>query len=207
MEILWLRRYESNIRPQGYEPCELPLLYSAEKWQWKMCLNLEETSEAMSLMMLARLHSANTLYMVPMGGLEPPTSGLWIPCSHQLSYIGRCFRCLGQWRHYMNSPFLSRYFFITVTPSSGKECCAGGVASRISRHCVSDHFPVPQSVFWNCSHTSPRSWYAKNADAWRSGNPPLWWYISQKNDFPSWSISAKLTSHRTIPPSASERSE
>lgn len=25
----WLRRYESNIRPQGYEPCELPLLYSA----------------------------------------------------------------------------------------------------------------------------------------------------------------------------------
>ena len=26
---LWLRRCESNTRPQGYEPCELPLLYSA----------------------------------------------------------------------------------------------------------------------------------------------------------------------------------
>ena len=27
--IVWLRRCESNTRPQGYEPCELPLLYSA----------------------------------------------------------------------------------------------------------------------------------------------------------------------------------
>ncbi len=27
--LKWLRRYESNVRPQGYEPCELPLLYSA----------------------------------------------------------------------------------------------------------------------------------------------------------------------------------
>lgn len=27
--LIWLRRYESNVRPQGYEPCELPLLYSA----------------------------------------------------------------------------------------------------------------------------------------------------------------------------------
>ena len=35
----WLRRYESNIRPQGYEPCELPLLYSAsnvETLYWKI---------------------------------------------------------------------------------------------------------------------------------------------------------------------------
>lgn len=28
-------------------------------------------------------------FMVPMSGLEPPTSGLWIPCSHRLSYIGK----------------------------------------------------------------------------------------------------------------------
>ncbi len=27
-------------------------------------------------------------FMVPMSGLEPPTSGLWVPCSNQLSYIG-----------------------------------------------------------------------------------------------------------------------
>ncbi len=29
--------------------------------------------------------------MVPMSGLEPPTSGLWVPCSNQLSYIGEQF--------------------------------------------------------------------------------------------------------------------
>ena len=28
--VMWLQRMESNHLPQGYEPCELPMLYAAE---------------------------------------------------------------------------------------------------------------------------------------------------------------------------------
>lgn len=30
IDFLWWRRKDSNLRPQGYEPCKLPLLYCAK---------------------------------------------------------------------------------------------------------------------------------------------------------------------------------
>ena len=113
--FLWLRRYESNIRPQGYEPCELPLLYSAiYKWYDEPLLRVRLLYSAIykwydePLLRVRLLYSAiykwydepllrvrllyfaiyGTGWMVPMSGLEPPTSALWVPCSNQLSYIG-----------------------------------------------------------------------------------------------------------------------
>lgn len=43
----WLQKLDSNQRPQGYEPCELPLLYSAKSLPFpavenKQCQSVEQ---------------------------------------------------------------------------------------------------------------------------------------------------------------------
>ena len=73
-------------------------IYSILEWNsrlWASWCSLDYTPRNVNGMMtpiaseIALLRDMVCTNMVPMSGLEPPTSGLWIPCSHQLSYIGR----------------------------------------------------------------------------------------------------------------------
>ena len=54
--------------------------------------------------------------MVSMGGLEPPTSGLWILCSNQLSYTDRRVRLLYRILKIVNIffDFLAKIFVLTI---------------------------------------------------------------------------------------------
>ncbi len=68
LDFLWLRRYESNIRPQGYEPCELDCLVLDIWCQWVGSNHRPQRYECCALTSWATL--ANIRYNYGCGGMN-----------------------------------------------------------------------------------------------------------------------------------------
>ena len=83
IRMKWLRRCESNTRPPGYEPGELPLLYSAEN-EWCQWADLNRRPQGYES---CALTSWATLARLKLGNVT-----------------------IGQWAHYIEKYELSNNF-------------------------------------------------------------------------------------------------